>query len=139
MLSRFIVLSVIWFLQISCTWSSAGTDLSNEKEVRNALASKWESTFMETRGTRNKIPENMVTHFIINGDGTYTSGVKDGVLKQSGKWSYDPKMQMLAISVENESGPMRIIKLTNEELISAEYMSSNDVIIDSTFVTYKKL
>ena len=138
-LRRFYPLLIILFVYSACSAPSANIDLQNEKDVRNALATTWETAYMENRVGRSKVPESMVMHVVFNENGTYTTGVKSGVIKQSGEWSYNPKTQMLNIGRENVNSSSRIIKLTRNELISSEYTTSNDVIMDSTVITYKRL
>ena len=134
-----IFLVIIQFVHTGCKQSSDPINLQNEEEARHALAHTWETEYMETGSIRNKVPENMVAHFILNKNGTYISGVKNGVIKEEGRWSYDAKTKMLNISSVNGNSSSRILKLTGKELISSSYMTMDGEIIDSTIVTYKKL
>ena len=127
------------FAFTACNHSSTNIDLQNEKEVRSALATRWEVEYMETRGNRIKVPESMVTHLALNDNGTFTTGVKNGVIKQEGKWIYDAQTQMLIMSRGTDKSATRILKLTSRELISSEYLTLNDEIMDSTILTYKRV
>jgi hypothetical protein len=132
-------LFLVLFLCSSCKNSSANIELQNENEVRMALSSRWETTYMETTGSRTKVPEEQVSDIVFNKNGTYSSGVKNGVITNKGEWNYEPKTQMLYIDTGKEKGPERILKLTRTELIMAEFLLLNEKIVDSVVVTYKKI
>jgi hypothetical protein len=138
-LRRFSSMLIILFVYAACNNRSANIDLQNEKEVHKVLATTWEAEYMETMGSRNKMPDNMITHVVLNKNGTYTVGVKNGVIKRKGIWSYDSKTHDLNMGIEKENVPSRILKLTDNELVRSEYMTLNGEIMDSTVVTYKKL
>jgi hypothetical protein len=138
-LKHYSLLFIILFVSTACVHSSASIDLQDEKEVRTAVAATWEAEYLETRGDRNKMPEDMITQVTFIENGTYTVGIKNDEIKQAGKWGYDPKTHMLNFSKENENGSSRILKLTEKELIISAYRPSNMVVFDSTVVTYKKL
>jgi hypothetical protein len=136
---RFSFLLSTLFVYAACTNSSGTIDLQNEKEVRNALTDKWEAEYMETRGSRIKIPESQVTQIDLQESGTYTVGVKEGIIKQNGEWGYNSKSHMLNMGKGSENWSLRILKLTGKELILSGYMTSNGVIMDSIVQTYKRL
>ena len=130
------------FLSLLLIYSScknANPDLQNEKEVRKALANKWQSAYIETMGNRGKVPDAQIEVITINENGTFSAGAKDGIVKQNGKWNYDPKKQMIYMGVGDQQGPSKINKLTDKELIITGYILSNDKIMDSIVMTYNKL
>jgi len=122
----------------ACNHSTQTIDLQKEKEVRTALTSTWESEYMEIRSTRTKVPENQISQIMLNENGTYSSGVKDGEIKQKGSWNYDVTTNMLGMDNEPKK-QSRILKLTNKELILSQYFYLNDEIMDSTISTFKKI
>jgi hypothetical protein len=127
------------FISMACASSSTNIDLQNGKEVRKILASNWEAEYIENIGSRNKVPESMVSEIDLQENGSYTVGVKNGTIKRSGKWSYEPTTHMLTITIGSESASSRILQLTKKKLISSEYTTFNNVIRDSTVVTYKRI
>jgi hypothetical protein len=135
----FIFATLISFATISCNESTGPIDLGNEAKVREALAHKWESEYREMIGSRSKIPESQVAHIQYNSDGTYSAGIKNGVLKSKGKWSYEPKEQLIKRHTENGEYSSRILKLTSSELVLAEYTLMNDEVVDSLLTSFRKL
>ena len=129
----------ISFTTISCNQSSGTIDLGNEAAVRKALAHKWESEYMETIGSRSKIPESQVAHIQYHTDGSYIVGIKNGVIRSKGKWSYEPKEQFIRKHTENGEYSSRILKLTSSELVLAEYTLMNDEVVDSLVTSFRKL
>ena len=127
------------FILSSCRNSPANPDLQNENEVRKALANKWQSAYIETMGNRGKVPDTQVQVITIREDGTFSAGAKNGMIMQNGKWTYDPKKQMIYMGVGDEKGPSKINKLTDKELIITGYILSNGQIMDSIVMTYNKL
>jgi len=133
----FFLLAIV--ISMGCSTSSTNINLQNGKEVSNILASVWQSEYMENVGSRNKVSESMVSEMDLKENGTYTLGVKNGTVKRSGKWSYDPTTHMLTITIGSESASFRILELTKNKLVSSEYTTFNNVIRDSTVVTYKRM
>ena len=115
-LLKFLV--IISFVPTACKHSSDHINLQDEKEVSNALATTWEAEFMETGSSRNKVPDNLVTQITLKKNGTYMVGVKNGVIKHEGRWSYDGKTNMMNFSTGNGNNSTRILALTGKTLAS---------------------
>jgi hypothetical protein len=124
------------FVFTSCS-SNSEVDLSNKKEVEKALLHEWKFTYTEQNGYRAPVKDEMKSVTKYNPDGTYTTKVENGIVEKKYKWSYDPSTRwMRVISNEGQTGKSRILKLTGEELITADYMYSNDQLTDSIITTY---
>lgn len=93
---------------------------------------------METVASRKKIPQSQASSVIFYEDGTYSSGFKEGVIVNKGRWDYDPQTHMLLISSGTNQASSRVLKLTADELILAEYTLMNNEIMDSIVVTYRR-
>lgn len=125
------------FLHSSCN-NSAEINLENKTEVYNALCNEWESAYFETVDSRIQVPAEQISRTVYIKDGSFTSGLKNGVIVRKGEWAYDPETKMLQISQGGQTGSIRVVKLTGKELITAEYTLFDDVIRDSLIVTYQK-
>ena len=123
----------------ACSNSSATIDLQNAKGVTKGLSNKWETEYMESAGSRIKVPESQISHILFYKNGTYTTGVKDGLIKQTGEWSYDSNSQMLNMGKGTRKSSSRILKLTGKQFAISQYTIFNDVIMDSIVMTYRKL
>jgi hypothetical protein len=130
-------LFILVFIQSSC--NNSHINLQNEKEVRKAISGKWQSTYIETMGNRGKVPDAQIQVVSFNENGTFSAGAKDGMIKHNGKWNYDRNSHILYMGEGDEKGPAKILKLTDKELIDAEYIIMNDKIVDSIVMTYNKL
>ena len=93
---------------------------------------------METAGSREKVPEETAIAISFDNNGTYSSAVKKGIIKQKGKWTYDPHLHTLNIYGGEGKAASRILKLNPDELVLSEYTTINGEIKDSIVVTYKK-
>ena len=93
---------------------------------------------METASARVKVPEEQATTIFFDKNGTFSIGVKNGVIATKGEWDFDANTHMLYMGKGKEKNPARILKLTGNELILVEYTSIDDEILDSTVMTYKK-
>lgn len=123
----------------SCKGSSSTISLDREREVRSALAGKWESTYLETSASRMEVPKEMVTVINYEANGTYDARKKGGMIANTGNWSYNPKTHQLNNSSKGAAFSQRIVSLTDKELVITNYTVSNDQVVDSTIETYKKL
>jgi hypothetical protein len=138
MIKIFSLLLLTVLFSASCN-SVKNLNLKDEKQFRAAFCTSWETTYMETQGSRAKVPEAQISQIEFKANGTFTSHVKGGVINHNGNWLYDPGSQVLFVGEGESKEPSHILKLTDKEMIMTQYIRMNNEIMDSVVVTFTKI